>query len=80
MDDESTDFFKVAFKQICSPDIMAFFANYGSSYIDWLNNYSCNILLDVDHSTVTALVNCAMKLPSPPPTTDVTTNNNEDNK
>mmetsp|Transcript_25103 Transcript_25103/g.36457 ORF Transcript_25103/g.36457 Transcript_25103/m.36457 type:complete len:307 (+) Transcript_25103:518-1438(+) len=68
-----------AFKQIRSPDIMAHFADYGPSYVEWLNDYSCNILFDCEYSAARALANCTMELPSPPPTTaDVTTTETSD--
>jgi hypothetical protein len=56
-----------AFKQIRTEDIMAYFASYGPSYVEWLGELSCNILFEDRFSAARALANMSTELPSPPP-------------
>ena len=57
----------VAFKQIRSEDIMAHFADYGPSYVEWLGELSCNVHFEDKYSAARAMAGLSMELPSPPP-------------
>eukprot|EP00566_Odontella_aurita_P036601 CAMPEP_0113600338 /NCGR_PEP_ID=MMETSP0015_2-20120614/42653_1 /TAXON_ID=2838 /ORGANISM="Odontella" /LENGTH=745 /DNA_ID=CAMNT_0000508587 /DNA_START=424 /DNA_END=2661 /DNA_ORIENTATION=+ /assembly_acc=CAM_ASM_000160 len=56
-----------AFKQIRSDDIMAHFAVYGPSYVEWLGELSCNVHFEDKFSAARALAGMSKEIPSPPP-------------
>jgi Nuclear cap-binding protein subunit 3 len=57
----------VAFKQIRSPDIMAYFTVYGPTYVEWLNDLSCNVHFADQYSASRAMQYLSQEIPSPPP-------------
>jgi hypothetical protein len=56
-----------AFKQIRSNDIMSHFRDFGPSYVEWLGEFSANILFEDEHSATRALMHFTNSIPSPPP-------------
>jgi hypothetical protein len=56
-----------AFKQIRTDDVLAYFSNFGPSYVEWLGEISCNVLFEDKFSASRALQNLSQPLPSPPP-------------
>eukprot|EP00549_Striatella_unipunctata_P003852 CAMPEP_0118675576 /NCGR_PEP_ID=MMETSP0800-20121206/1537_1 /TAXON_ID=210618 ORGANISM="Striatella unipunctata, Strain CCMP2910" /NCGR_SAMPLE_ID=MMETSP0800 /ASSEMBLY_ACC=CAM_ASM_000638 /LENGTH=499 /DNA_ID=CAMNT_0006570931 /DNA_START=1 /DNA_END=1500 /DNA_ORIENTATION=- len=56
-----------AFKQIRTSDIMAYFSDYGPSYVEWLGELSCNVFFEDQYSAARALSNLSQEIP--PPTT-----------
>eukprot|EP00571_Detonula_confervacea_P015600 CAMPEP_0172308350 /NCGR_PEP_ID=MMETSP1058-20130122/8971_1 /TAXON_ID=83371 /ORGANISM="Detonula confervacea, Strain CCMP 353" /LENGTH=769 /DNA_ID=CAMNT_0013020741 /DNA_START=39 /DNA_END=2345 /DNA_ORIENTATION=+ len=55
------------FKQIRTDDLMAYFRDYGPSYVEWLGELSCNVLFEDKHSAARAFHALSQELPSPPP-------------
>lgn len=55
------------FKQIRTDDLMAYFRDYGPSYVEWMGELSCNILFEDKHSAARAFHALSQELPSPPP-------------
>lgn len=61
-----------AFKQIRTVDIIAYFSVYGPSYVEWLGEYSCNVIFEDKFSAARALNSMSQELPTPPPITSTT--------
>lgn len=55
------------FKQIRTDDLMAYFKDYGPSYVEWLGELSCNVMFEDRHSAARAFHAMSRELPSPPP-------------
>jgi hypothetical protein len=56
-----------AFKQIRNQDIMSYFGEYRSSYIEWLGDISCNVCFADKHTAARALQNFSHDIPTPVP-------------
>merc|ERR1719148_486120 len=54
-----------AFKQIRTDDIMAYFADYGPSYIEWLGELSCNVLFEDKYTSARAIEAMSRTIPHP---------------
>lgn len=55
------------FKQIRTDDVMAYFKDYGPSYVEWLGELSCNVHFEDRHTAARAFRAFSRELPSPPP-------------
>lgn len=66
-----------AFKQIRNNDVMAHFASYGPSYVEWLGDLSCNVCFEDQYTASRALFKLSNEIPSPPP--DGVSNTQSDN-
>jgi hypothetical protein len=56
-----------AFKQIRNKDLMAYFTDYGPTYVEWLGDLSCNVCFEDQHTARRALMTLGQEIPSPPP-------------
>jgi len=54
-----------AFKQIRTDDIMAYFADYGPSYVEWLGELSCNVLFEDKFTSSRAIEAMSRLIPHP---------------
>jgi len=54
-----------AFKQIRTDDIMAYFADYGPSYVEWLGELSCNVLFEDKYTSARAIEAMSRPIPHP---------------
>jgi len=54
-----------AFKQIRTDDIMAYFADYGPSYVEWLGELSCNVLFEDKYTSSRAIEAMSRPIPHP---------------
>ena len=56
-----------AFKQIRNKDLLAYFTDYGPTYVEWLGDVSCNVCFEDQYTAKRALMALGQEIPSPPP-------------
>merc|ERR1712032_916809 len=52
-----------AFKQIRTDDIMSYFKDYGPSYVEWINELSCNVIFEDEFSSKRAMMKLSQDIP-----------------
>lgn len=52
-----------AFKQMRSDDVMAYFSEYGPSYIEWIGDLSCNVIFQDKFSAIRAMEGMSQPIP-----------------